>query len=292
MSIGYPDWTIPNANAAAIAAAGVPLLGKPVQLVNVPNQTITTATPYSTGIIACGNYLSYNLTMTAYCGSQGTALAPLQSQVLVQFFADAAGTVELFRERWWGWLGNAAGAAEPMHGTGPVHAPYMQVQVINFNSAGVNVTMPLFALWGTSRPVSRSRWVQGMPSGITSGITTLTTLGGYPADDGVLLEIDNLPTAINNTYWMPIPLWPGTVYIRYGGAILAKNWFIAEARNLLNSNVLAGGNAQGILVFQNSTAATELEATIVAPQAPLYTVWNTDATHTPSIALTLTGQAY
>jgi hypothetical protein len=109
----YPDWTVPQAHANAIAATGTPLL-------SLPNQLISTTTVINAGAFPVLPAVSitqpsYEISISANASGAGAA-GPLEIDVLWQ---DAASLATLGEETWWIWPATAV-TTHVITGRGPV----------------------------------------------------------------------------------------------------------------------------------------------------------------------------
>lgn len=272
---GTSNVNVTNANIDVVGSGGFVSPGNIASLINdAAIHTLALAGGvYTTPVQDVRNFLSYTLRVSAFCGSQGTANAPLTMEATVQYWADAAGTIPLYRERWEFWLGNSAGNASDLLGSGPVHGPFMNITFFNPGATATS-TIQNIQLWGTQRSLTRSDWRQVPPTGISSGLTQITP-GSISADgaDNNLAFLFGVPLAANGTFWQPLPLFAGPIYVRLDSSTtLAHNFGVYNGSGLLNGTLLAGPGGPGMIWNVAGTAVTEYEATIIAPRTPLYIV--------------------
>jgi len=238
----------------------------------------------SGGIVNVTNYLSYDLVFTAFCNSQSTAGAPMTGQILLVWYADAGGTIPIYQERYYTWLGNSLANTTPVFGTGGMHGPYMAVFVSN-PVGSVAYTMQQFVLWGTGRTAANnSEWRQAPPGQISSGgFSQMLRAGTQSAqgDDHFLATIITIPLAASSSFWQPLPLCPGLIWARMQTSVaLNNNFVLCAAVNFTNGLIVAGGGCPGTLWNPGNTAATEFSSQVIAPRAPLFIVAKTTATPT------------
>lgn len=236
---------------------------------------------YTTLIYNMQDYQSYTIQVKGYCGSQSTSSAPLCIPVIVSYYADAAGSVLIDTERWWMWLSNNSGGAIPVNGSGPLRGGYISVTIGNpVGGAAASVTE--INIYGAGRSLSQSIWQQTPPTAITAGVGMLPTaspISPLPGDDKILAaEYTNGLTATSNLYWLPMPLFSGTVSLTFeGNATLGSNFVVATAAGLNNGSILGGTATQGTQWNCPSVASTWYSQTIEAGNAPLYLVLHTGA---------------
>lgn len=196
------------------------------------------------------------------------------SQVLLTWFADPLGTIPIWQERWWGWLGNSSANASPMLGAGAIRGPYMQVKVQNVSSTAA-ITISQVSLFGNGLPyVGESDWRQNVPAGITGSGFAQTSPGSSFGDDNILFDVVGLVPAVGVT-WQPLPLSAGPIYLRFSTSLaMAQSSSFAHAAALVNGIMASGVGAPGLLINGFSAASTEYEITCIAPHAPCYLIIN------------------
>src|SRR5271165_879649 len=242
---------------------------------------------YDTGVINVQGLNSYAINVLAYCSTQGTSLAPLTTQIQLIWYADPQGTFEIYRESWWGWLGNGSGVAEPIVGRGPMSGPYMRVLVVNSSSA-TTFTLANFWLWGVATAMNASEWRQKVPGNLTSGIT-LNYTPVFDGSDGVLESLAAFPISAGVTVWQPMPLFTGSVWFSYQTTVVLANSFtVGAAFDLQNGGIIAGTSIQNLIWSPGNTANTMVEQIIIAPRSPMYYVIHSTAT-SPNVILTAFG---
>ena len=247
------------------------------QIAALGTQSIAASGSVSTAILAVSTYLSYDFNITAFCGSQGTANAPLNFQVLVQWFADNLGATPLFQERWFGWLGNSLGNASVLECTGPMHGPFMKVTIFNNQPSLVAYTLQGATFWGTQRTSSQSDWRQSVPGGMTTGLSTIGAYG-TPGDDNLLFEIDGSALGASQTLWQPFPLCTGLQFIRFrSSTILNKDFVVSNFAGNVNGGLGTGGTGTPGIVWDAGTAAAEETTTYWTAHAPAWCIISTTA---------------
>lgn len=251
--------------------------GALAQIATLGTQSIASGASVSTAVLNVSTYLSYDFNILAFCGSQGTANAPLNFQVLVQWYADAAGTIPVFSERWFGWLGNSLGNAASMECTGPMHGPYMKVTIFNLQPSLVAYTLQSATFWGTQRTSSQSDWRQSVPGGMTTGLSTIGAYG-TPGDDNLLFEIDGSALGASQTLWQPFPLSTGLQFVRLRpSTILNKDFVISNFAANVNGGLGTGGTGTPGIVWDATTAAAEETTTYWTAHAPAWCIISTTA---------------
>lgn len=303
---GTPTVTINNASIAITSAApldvsaatvnvngvgGIFPPGSQAQLATTSNQTISSLAPYNTAVINVQNYLSYHIVVSSYCGSQGTAAAPLVGQIILTWYADAAGTIPIYSERWYGWLGNGSGAIAPIYGSGPMAGPYMKVTIGNLSAT--NYTLSSLTLWGSGRTYNSPRWRQNPPSAMTTGLSTIQSMPGSYGDDNILFSLNNLNIGASQSLWQPLPLVTGRMFVLFQtSATLANNFALGQAGGLnplTSGNIVFGTAANGVLFNPASVASTGYTTEFVTPRAPCYVTLHTSTT-APNVTLQCVGQ--
>lgn len=228
-------------------------------------------------------YTAYNLSMTAYCTTQGTAGAPLTLQVLFKWYADAAYTQQVDSETGHMWVNNA-NPGQTLYVKGPTQGRYLQLQF--YNPLGTTACDVNYFFYGTGRPLQgSSKWWQKAPLGgaMTAGINMMLGAGTSPAtgvDDNVLAEINTVAVAASTTVWQPLPVkspclsnWEFQTLVA-----LQNNFALNIGTNLINGGLVAG--AGGAVWNPGNTAATPYSGQFSLPRAPMYFVIHTTATAT------------
>ena len=250
---------------------------------------------FSTPVLPVSTYSSYDISIGAYTNGQTTSGAALALDVIIQWFADPQGTQVLFQESWWTWLGNSAANSSIATGSGPMHAPFMQVTCAN---PGVtNVVLDSLFIYASQRDIAYSDWRQQPPQGINSGLGFILPSPAMFDGDNSLLQIPGgLSIPANQTLWQPLPLYAGPVWCRFQTTVaLAHNFVVASANNLTNGGPVAGTGTTGCLWNPadpgsgNQVAGHEYSTTLIAPRAPLYIVVATTGT-SPVVGFSATAQ--
>lgn len=247
-----------------------------------------------------GTYNSYDLTIGAHCASQQTVGAPYTMVCTITWYDTAAMANQLGSDTWEIWVGNIptnsllTGFAA---GSGPMLGPYMTVQVINPSST-VPVIVDQLSVAGNSRTVPASEWKQTVPNiGVpgNAGIG-LEGMPGLYNNRGVYQNIAASmiaqPLPASTSYWIALPLFGGTFAIRWLiTQALANNPVLCQAACLQGGQVVGGTNNPGVIWNPGNTANAEETATLIAPKAPMYVVFNTTATAAAaSLAVDLLGK--
>ena len=255
-------------------------IGGIAQLNSMGAQTVpANGGSFATPVIDVTSYTSFALEVTAHCGLQSNVSAPLTSQILLQWFADLAGTILLYSERWYGWLGSSTGVATPVMFSGPMFGPFMKITVINAPGTTQAFSIDSGHLWGTGRTLNKIDARQIPPTSMFAGINILLA-GGSFGDDNILFE-GNVSLIANGTNWQPLPLHAGPVSIRFamGSVALANNFIVADGADAVNGSVIAGTGCPGI-IWDTSAAASapSVLVNLTAPRAPLFFVAHATAT--------------
>lgn len=262
--------------------------GALAQIATLATQSIAASGSVSTAVLNVSTYLSYDFNILAFCGSQGTANAPLNFQVLVQWYADGAGTIPVFQERWFGWLGNSLGNAASLECSGPMHGPFMKVTIFNVQPSLVAYTLQSATFWGTQRTSSQSDWRQSVPGGMTTGLSTIGAYG-TPGDDNLLFEIDNSALGASQTLWQPFPLSTGLHFIRFrSSTVLNKDFVVSNFAANVNGGLGTGGTNTPGIVWDAGTAAAEETTTYWTAHAPAWCIISTTASGA-TISMMVTG---
>jgi hypothetical protein len=242
--------------------------------------TVTAGSSFTTGVFDMRTFQSYTIAVSGFCSSQGTIGAPLCVPVVVSYYADAAATVLIDTERWWMWLSAGSGSAMPIRGSGPLRGGYVTVTVGN-PVGSVSASVTVINLYGAGRSLGGSVWQQKPPTAITSGITMLTStapLVPLPGDDKILANESGNTLATTTTNWYPMPLFSGTVSLRFlASAALAHDFIVCSAQGLQNGDVVSGTSAQGI-VWNVASAIVEDTALIEVGNCPLFFVISSTGT--------------
>lgn len=239
------------------------------QLLNPASQNINPSGFFTSDTVNVTNFSGWDLQVLAYCGLQANVGAPLACQVTLSWFADAAGLIPLYRERWAGWLGNGPATSSPMLGSGKHHGPYMNITVFNPGSTEP-MTLQSLILWGTGRDVPVSFFSQTPPSTMNPGIAGLIPTPGSDGADNTLFEVGNLAVT-SGQKWMPLPLHAGRLWIRYSIATALATGLTINNGNALTNGVLGTGpNTPGCLYNFTNVAGNEFDTTIIAPRSPLW----------------------
>jgi len=265
-------------------------IGSIAQLISIGSQTIAAnGNSYMTPVQDVRAYTSFALELTAHCGAQANVGAPLTSQILMQWWADAGATILLYNERWYGWLGNAIGVATPVMFSGPMFGPYMTVTVFNPTGTTQTITIDSGHLWGTGRTLTAITARQIPPTAMFAGVNQFLA-GGTFGDDNILWE-GPVNIVANGTNWQPLPLHAGNVQVRFamGSVALANNFVVCDGSSQNNGNLVPGTGCPGI-IWDTSGAASSpsVIVNLVAPRGPLF--WIAHATATPpSFTLSVEG---
>lgn len=289
-----------NVSAATVdiaAAAGYIPSGAVAQLLAITTQqTIALGGTYTTPIVSVGNvYTSYDLSYSAWCGSQATAGAALTLDCTITWYADAAGTIPLYWEDWYSWLGqNVITQAQPVFASGPMHGNYMSLTFTNYG--GTSIFLNPIYVWGTSRDIAYGDWRQEVPTmSPGSGITTLPLTS--QGSSNVLCAL-GFSCSASTTYFLPLPLYSGSIWVRFQTTEpMATNLILVTAADsVISGGIQAGVQANNVLwnpTDTNSgtqTAGHEYSALLISPRSPSFIVCSTKSTLPPSINLTVVGQ--
>jgi hypothetical protein len=241
---------------------------------------------YTTSIFNVTTYQSFSLSVSAYCESQATTNAELVAQMTLNYYADSAGTILLDQENCWFWLGNALNTLAPIHASGPTKGAYMSI-TIDIAIGGETCYVSQIALYGTGQSLPKTVFKQSVPTSMNSGLTLFPSINPVPPTgvDGLLAdETDNQDMSVSTTYWWPLPLFAGTVYMRFAtGIALANDFVVCSARGLLNGNPQAGSASTGCLWNPGNAAGTDYTISIEVGNCPLYFVVKTTSSAGPVI---------
>lgn len=262
-------WTNPNVNQiTSLAQTG--------SLTGTPALTLTPGTTYQPVVLAnVASFTSYDLNMYGYASPAGNAGNVLVIPVTLQWFDDLTSGIPVFEEDWWIWAGRAAPVSNTsyMAASGPMHGQYLTVTVGNNGGVGSNLIIQYFNMFGSNRSVPYSDWRQNAQSvnPETNGIATLAGESFSDAFDNVLLGLDEVAVGANGQVWAPLGLYAGPVSIRLRlETTPAHNFVFASTEGLESGSLLAvGTTCPGIVYSAAGTLATEYNATIIAPRAPL-----------------------
>jgi hypothetical protein len=259
--------------------------------------------PYTTPIVDVQAYQSFSLIIQAYCASQATAGAPLVMPVQIFWYADSAGDYLLEVDTVWCWIPNSAAQAaiNPLLGGGPCKGAYA---ALSFYTTALSATIDvaLISMTGNGRSISTARFRQCAPvANINSGITLLSSVNptnglasvepGYSVGgDGIVAnETDNVNVAASSTYWLPLPLFNGPVYVRFQtSTALANDFVLCTAAGLQNGQVQPGSASQGCIWNPASAMGTDYTTDLYLGNCPLYLVIRSTVT-APTFSLQIQG---
>jgi hypothetical protein len=230
------------------------------------------------------NYNSYDICAAAHCANQANAGAPYTMIIRLAWYDTASLGNLLGVDQWEIWVSNtqitSLGQAGVMSGSGPMLGPWMTVQVTNPSSTELS-TIDFLAIAGNSRIVSASDWRQPPPVMATPIVLQLPVSAALAASavfENIGASLVNLGLLASTAYWIPLPLFTGSFNIRWLiSAALSSNPVLYQGARLTYGSLVAGPNGPGTIWNPGNTAATEETATLIAPRAPLYIVFNTAA---------------
>lgn len=291
-------------NVDVLGVGGYISSGQYNQLVNdTTTHAVSIASNYTTPIQNLTSYVSYAVAVEAYCTTMGTIGSPVCVRVSLNFYADAAGTILVYRESYWMWLASTAANAAliPLKISGPAYGGYMSVEIDN-NASNGTVNVCDIQLYGTGRPVAVPTAHQACPinAGVSSnGIAVMSAAnwtfpGGTPnlqAEDNIVcLETNNnVGVAASATVWLPFPLHCGKVSIDYSVSVALNHAFvICSAVGLLSGTVVAGTNSSGLLYSVGASVLSAQVNDLAIGNAPLYAVISATTT-APTFSLAIIG---
>jgi hypothetical protein len=197
----YPDWTVPQASANAVATTGVPLITLPNTLVNasyVINPGATSGPAFVTS-----NQPSYEVYLNAYESGSGSA-GPLQ---ITMQWSDVTGFIVVAEEIWYVWPGVTNGA-HYVNGKGPAKGGQLIVKLANMSSA-MQYTVNL-AVYARSHLYTRDDWrstfygTTSAPNAVAASDPPAGFLGNGSA---------SIAAAGTQTY--ELPLYSGPAYLYF-----------------------------------------------------------------------------
>lgn len=252
----YPDWQTPAAAAAQIAAAGVPLLAKSTQLLNLPGEAIAAAGSYNSAFLP--------VTQTGYeiVIATATAGAPTVPFCGVYLFwrdsvTGASIDVEAFI------IPVTTGVATITVATsGPSRADQLSVKITNQDPA-VPCTAYMTML-ENSRTYSKAdyHWVNYWAAG---AVVPGYTMPGRAADNTVLGFVSDAPVPANSTITWLAGMGSGrptVLSVNLGGASLASTLV-----NVLPQPSSVFGSAP--VMVPSVPPADDFNIEFIAPRAPL-----------------------
>lgn len=292
-------------NVDIIGVGGFISSGQFAQLVNdTTTHAIVGTASFTTAVQNLSTYSSFALNVQGYNSGMGAAGSALVARVTLNFYADAAASLLLYRKTYWMWLASSPANAPlvPLKVTGPLYGGFMTVEIDNFSGSGTT-NVNNIQLYGTGRPLAKMEARQASPllAGISSnGITLLpsadwTSYNSDPAllqgDDNILaLETNDTAIPINSTFWMPFPLHCGKVSINYQVAnALSHAFVICSAAGLTSGLVVAGTTSQGLLWSVGTGVLSAQINDLAVGDAPIYAVIASGAA-VPNLDLAITGE--
>lgn len=217
----FPDWMSVAQQNAALQATGI-VTGTPggVNLLAVPVE-VTASTPITVPAATVGqvvnlagnavtfvnNYLTYEI--HARFSSVSASTVPF-STFLLTWYADAAASVPLYRERWT-VATNAVSGGTSIFGTGPVRGAYMQLTVTNEDPTNA-MTINGLQIVLNSRPfpnISPDWRTVNPQESIPSYL--VPTIGN--SDDGILGIVSAVSIPANTTDNFVFGLFNGSVSV-------------------------------------------------------------------------------
>lgn len=318
---GYPDWQTPAQIATEIAAktltmqvpgtvdiatpspvdvsaatvtitpaAGYIAPGLTANLITETAKTVAAGSTYSPSKVDVSAYTSVDISLTAYCASQGTASAPLTVALRLDWYDDSGLTYLVGQEKWWAWLSSSSATAQALTGPVPCRGRYLNV-VLENNAYGSYapseaVTVDSLVVYGSNRTVAAAGLVQRVPSSITTGVTRMTTdyqASGSEIHAGIWAGLAKLSLTAGTTYWQPLPVMAGPAQ-----ALWQSSKGLTNVLNLLDGRFMVNGTIGqgGRLWNPASVDGTDYAAALAMPRGPCY-AWLATGTVAPEVSLSL-----
>lgn len=306
MATDYADYGLPAAFAAEMAAktidvtatgtveitpvAGYIAPGLTANLMTETGLTVAASTVSAFTAVDVSAYVSADISLTAYCASQGTASAPLTVALKIDWYDDSALTYLVGREKWWAWLASSAAYAQPLTGPVPCRGKYMRLTLENnaFGSYAPSeaVTVSSLVVYGSNRTVPAASLTQTVPSSITTATTRITydyQAAGSEVHAGIWAGLETLSLAAGTTYWQPLPVMAGPAQ-----AMWQSSQSLTNALNLHDGRFMVNGTiGQGARLWNPASAAgTDYPATLAMPRSPCY-LWLVTGATAPEVSLSL-----
>lgn len=252
----FPDWQAPAANALQIARAGVPLLAKSDQLLNLNGQAIAGAATYFSPLIPV-TQIGYELVISAT--TAGVPVTPFIEVYL--FWYDSTSGINVEVEAFFVPVSTTAPGIV-VAGTGPTRADQLQVQITNRDGA-VPCAVNLTAL-ENSRVYNRTdqHWINNLSS---AAVVPGYTLARLTADSEVLgLAGGAVVPAGTTTTWLAGmgSGRPAVLSVNLGSAALAS-----VLVNLFPQPTTIFGAAP--IMVPSVPPADDYNVQFIAPRAPL-----------------------
>lgn len=255
--------------------------------------SITAATPFTVvNQINVSQFSSYDINLYTLCASPGAALAPITTQINLQWFDDLVSGIPVFQEMWFIWNGRAANAAalNTATGTGPMHGKYLTIQLFIAPGSASNVTVQYVNLFGSNRNLTKSDWRQNA-QGVNPQVNGFVIQqGGGTGFDDILASISGAPIGASGLIFVPLGLYAGQVWYRYQATnVPLHNVVIAQVAGTLGGQWAAGTGMTGVLV--NIPAdANEHEGLFMMPRSACAFVFQAAVGGT-TFSLEIAGQA-
>lgn len=195
----YPDWSVPQAGANAIASTGVPLLSAPGSIYS-NTLVIAAGTTQFTADLPI-TQPGYEVTLQAYSSGSGSA-GPLEISMI---WLDSTNVFTISQETWDIWPAAAIGQ-HFLYGKGPTKGSNLQIEFINTSSA-MQYTV-VIEVYQRSHLYTRDDWRSRQYGSTASGGTLATsdlTTG--------LLAYRNVDIAAAGNDTSELPLYSGPAYL-------------------------------------------------------------------------------
>ena len=252
----FPDWQAPAANALQIARAGVPLLAKSDQLLNLAGQVINGGTSYLSALMPV-TQIGYELVVSAT--TAGAQTNPFIEVYL--YWYDSVSGINVEVESFFVPVSTTAPGVV-VGGSGPTRADQLQVKIANTDGAiacAVN-----FTLLENSRVYTRTdqHWI-----GVLSGTAAVPgyTMARLAADSEVLGLAGNAPVPAGTTTTWLAGMGSGrlaVLSVNLGTAVLSSTLV-----NLLPQPQTIFGPAP--IMVPSVPPADDYNVQFIAPRAPL-----------------------
>jgi len=234
------------------------LTSKPSTFATVAAGATLVLTPNkpSTGAgYAVANGLSYDISIALNTTAGSTV--PFAAVRLDWYNNDVSNAQPVASQKWWMPMGSAGQPATQIFGRGPQRGQFLKVSVTNQDSVICTVNVQLNS---TSRTVSEDRWRWDSKG---ASVPTFTPSGGSDAYVNVVGDVSGLSVAAGATVQRLFGLWAGPAFIRLSSASETGTPVMQYQFNPYPQGPM------GSAAFINETPATEFEAEVILPRAPM-----------------------
>lgn len=225
----YTDYNTHQAHADAISNTGVPLLARPVNLVNFTGTVATGATVTIASNVPVGK-IGYEITNIFFAPATNQSLITMQL-----IWSDSVSGQQVITDEWDFYAGSGPlASAHIIRGTGPTKGDTLTVKVTQ--SASTVTASFTVVMAQNGRVYGRDDW----RSVTFPPVTGFTVTNNAEMNNGVLGTNDNIAVAAGGQVTVLLPLFAGSV---------AVNTVTASATNDCTTVVSSPAAAFGSLTF-------------------------------------------